>query len=243
MSKKVRNGEIEVLRLFFTIAILLRHSQYVSHGTDFPMFPGGWMGVEFFFLTSGYLMASYEDHLPVSDGHSTVGSDTLRYVWRKGKSLYPYLAFATVANYLGEMIFVDGMFFRPFFKSDLKNLISSVLNFIFPYSIGFTGYFVAGYSWYLSAMIWGMMLLFPLLRRNRDLFYCVIAPVFVAFGLGYYSWRYNTLDYANQESFLLSAGLVRGMAEMAMGCICYKLCKKMQKGNISLTGKGRLLLR
>lgn len=235
-SAKTRNGEIEVLRLIFSIAVLLVHSQYVSNGADSSMFRGGWLGVEFFFLVSGYLMAAHEDRLPASEGSRTIGSDTFRYVWRKAKSLYPYLTFAIIIQFLGWRTFIGGNFFPPFSRADLKSFITSALNYIFPYSLCYDGYSYLGYTWYLSAMIWGMFLLYPLLRRNRDVFYCLIAPALVVFGLGFYSWRYSSLVMVSLEDYLFSAGLIRGMAEMSLGCLCYVACKRLQ--TISLTKVG-----
>ena len=231
MSKR-RNGEIEVLRLFFTVAVLLFHSQYVSNGESYPLFHGGWLGVEFFFLVSGYLMASYEDTLPSSMEETKIGSDTACFVFHKAKILYPYMAFAVFIYLLGWRAFTNGAVFPPLTSGDLKGFISGALNFIFPFSLGFRDYSYLGYSWYLSSMIWGMMLLFPLLRRSRDLFYCVLAPVFVGFGLGYYSWHYTMLGYITTDNYLFSAGLIRGIAEISMGCLCYKISKKLLGGGV-----------
>lgn len=169
-SAKTRNGEIEVLRLFFTFSVLLFHSQYVSNGESYPLFHGGWLGVEFFFLVSGYLMAAYEDRLCQPGEAERIGSDTAVYIFRRVKSLYPYLTFAVVVNFLGWQLFRDGMLFDPRSCGGLKYFVSGLLNFIFPYSLGFQDYYYLGYSWYLSAMIWGMMILFPLLRHKRNLF-------------------------------------------------------------------------
>ena len=240
MTKK-RNGEIEVLRLFFTIAVLIFHSQFVSNGDTYPMFHGGWLGVEFFFLVSGYLMAAYEDRLPALTDHRKIGSDTVCYVLRKAEILYPYMAFAIVANLLGWRAFTNGMAFPPFAAGELKGFASSLLNFIFPYSLGYKDYSYLGYSWYLSAMIWGIMLIFPLLRRNRNLFYCVLAPVFVALGLGYYSGHYDILGFVYANGDLLSGGLIRGIAEMSMGCLCYKISKKFAGGGV-LSKNGRIAI-
>lgn len=238
---KQRNGEIEILRLFFTLSVLLFHSQYVSNGDAYPLFHGGWLGVEFFFLVSGYLMAAYESQRCSLGETRQIGSDTMRYILRKAKTLYPYLAFALVVNFFGWQICKDSVFISPLSSGDLKYFLSGVLNFIFPYSLGFRDYYYLGYSWYLSAMIWGMLLLFPLLRRNRDMFYCVFAPLFVGLGLGYYSWHYDVLGNINLDNYIFSAGLIRGVAEMSMGCLCYKFSEKLQ-GVLTKTGRFFLTL-
>lgn len=237
MADKKRNGEIEILRFFFTFSVLLFHSQYVSNGESYPLFHGGWLGVEFFFLVSGYLMAAYEDRLPIAN--RKIGFDTASYVFRKAKTYYPYMAFAIVVNLLGWRAFTNGSAFPPFSIGELKDYVSGLLNFIFPFSWGFRDYVYLGYSWYLSSMIWGMLLVFPLLRRNRDLFYCVIAPVVAVFGLGYYSWNYAMLGYISLDSYIFSAGLIRGIAELSLGCLCYKASKKFG-GGVVLSKSGKI---
>lgn len=59
-----KNGKIEFYRFIFCIAILLFHMQKyllgeasLTNGIHFALFPHGAMGVEFFFLLSGFLMA------------------------------------------------------------------------------------------------------------------------------------------------------------------------------------------
>ena len=195
--------------------------------------------MEFFFLVSGYLMAAYEDRLCQPGEAERIGSDTAVYIFRRVKSLYPYLTFAVVVNFLGWQLFRDGMLFDPRSCGGLKYFVSGLLNFIFPYSLGFQDYYYLGYSWYLSAMIWGMMILFPLLRHKRNLFYCVIAPLLAGLGLGYYSWHYSMLGYIGTDKYLFSAGLIRGIAELSMGCLCYKFSQKLQG---LLTGTGKVLL-
>lgn len=234
MAKK-RNGEIELLRMFFTIAVLLLHSNYVSNGEDMPYFYGGWLGVEFFFIVSGYLMAAYEDCLPPDK--RKIGSQTWRFIAKKATRLYPYLIFATITQFIGWSIHTESGLFSV---GKIKLAITALLNLIFPYSLGFKDFFYVGFSWYLSAMIYAMFILFPLLRINRNAFVGIIAPLVTVFGLGFYSFHYSNLGYVNQANFILSNGLIRGLAEISLGCICYSASKKMR--NIMFTKMGGYIL-
>lgn len=52
-----RNGKIELLRFLFAVIIVLHHSRQLL-GDENCLFLGGSLGVEFFFIVSGYLMMS-----------------------------------------------------------------------------------------------------------------------------------------------------------------------------------------
>lgn len=58
--KKKRNGEIEILRFLFCMYIFLRHGApfLKMTGSDADLFARGALGVDFFFIVSGYFMAA-----------------------------------------------------------------------------------------------------------------------------------------------------------------------------------------
>lgn len=51
--KTYRNGTIDFMRFVFTVGIVFCHA-----GAIWPGIPNGWIGVEFFFLVSGWLMCN-----------------------------------------------------------------------------------------------------------------------------------------------------------------------------------------
>ena len=218
-----------MLRILFTFYVLLLHSAYISNGND-AMFAGGWLGVEFFFLVSGYLMAASEDKLPeFSLGKNQLGKETIYFISKKILNLLPYFTFALIVNFV--------VWYLPNNLSNisLTRAISGTLNYIGGFTIGFhnNDFFYLGYSWYISAMILAMYVLYPLLRKNRDVFYCILAPLITLFGLGFYAHFYGTLGYVSSNQYLLSSGLIRGIFEIALGCCCYKICKIVK--NIKFT--------
>lgn len=222
---KQRNGEIEILRLLFTFFVLLVHSGYATNA-PVTLFRGGWIGVEFFFIVSGYLMAAAEDRMPrVSDPTKSVGPDTLGFMKDKLKGLLPYYLFALAVSFI-----VWKIPFHSTFLATAKQAVTASLNLVFPYSVGFSNqdYFYLGYSWYLSALVFSSLILFPLLRRDSKRFLYVIAPLIVMFGLGLYASRYQRLGFISQKDYLLSNGIIRGLAEVSLGCICYAVAKKLK---------------
>ena len=73
--------------------IIIYHvSQRITTKATFK-FKYGYIGVEFFFIVSGYLLAKQTlNHKKVED--KELGSETSKYIWKKVKSLFPYI-FAT----------------------------------------------------------------------------------------------------------------------------------------------------
>lgn len=226
-----RNGLIECLRLMFTMYVLLHHSAFVSHGEE-AMFKSGWLGVEFFFLLSGYLMAREEAHMP-SGNVDTLGPDTFRFISKKIKRLFPYLAFAFIVNFV-----VWSIPSSRFSAQYVEHAISGLLNFIFAYSAGFHSedFFYIGYSWYISAMILTMVFLFPLLRKNRKTFMYVYAPLIVFFGMGLFAFMYGRVGYAISDDWILSNGILRASFDLCLGCLSYTVSEKLKSYNFTHFG-------
>lgn len=231
-----------MLRFLFTVAVLLHHSRFAFSG-ETRYFEGGWIGVEFFFIVSGYLMAAYEDRLPAFSGKDANGEllaqDSFSFVKRKLAGLLPYYTFAALAGFIVWSLPLPEQFsIVPIAKKG----ITVLWNFVFPYSAGFPDkyYEYLGYSWYISALIWGSMILFPLLRRNRKTFVYILAPLITIFGLGTYAYLFGTLGMVSEDYYLLSSGIIRGLAELSLGCICYSCSQKLKA--IRFTKAGSTIL-
>lgn len=95
-------------------------------------------------------------------------------------------------------------------------------------------------TWYLSAMLLGMLVLYPLLRKYKDTYSKLIAPIIVIFLSGIMYHNYGNL---HSWSFWLGwcyKGTLFGFLSLNIGIIVYELCEKMKK--IRFTFFARLLL-
>lgn len=96
-QKNKRNGKIELLRFIFCIFILFYHIGLPIYGrSDTPIigdhitfFSKGYLGVEFFFLVTGFLMAR-SAHKTNRTSNNSVGTDSLRFMKKKIWSIFPY---------------------------------------------------------------------------------------------------------------------------------------------------------
>lgn len=89
---KKKSGKIELLRFLFSLMIIFHHMNL--HFWDMKLGYNGWIfskkgyiGVEFFFLVSGFLMAASMRKMP-KDTNVIKGS--INFVWRKIKAILPY---------------------------------------------------------------------------------------------------------------------------------------------------------
>ena len=94
MTKSRKNGRVEFLRFIFALAILFFHIHKSFAGDDvielgntgLNFFARGYIGVEFFFLVSGYLLAASNCQWLAGNGRAPdAGSSHLlapSYSWR-----------------------------------------------------------------------------------------------------------------------------------------------------------------
>lgn len=157
----------------FYHSVLLTDSRYTV------LFKSGYIGVEFFFIVSSYLMvASAYRAKPVSIDR--LGSDTSRFLLRKVGTIMPYYIFAWVVSFL--MYHAPDKFQFGILK---KNFIYSFWATFFVNMTGLNGVEIIGAIWYLSAMLLMMAVLWPLLRVNKVFFVRTVAPLLMLFLYGY----------------------------------------------------------
>lgn len=82
-------------------------------------------------------------------------------------------------------------------------------------------------TWYLSAMYFSMLILYPMLRRWGKTFTHVIAPVAALLMLGFLSQKYGNLDLYSNSFTIVYSGLIRALAEISLGCVCFAVYEKL----------------
>ncbi len=221
--KQSRNKAVELWRLLFTVSIVLNHSMVLPwYRTNRGYLWCTSLGVEFFFVLSGYLMASSVRRMPVAC--TSLGEDTWRFMWRKVKAIYPVFLFAGVFELLIAYTLRGGVSSTTSYSAFLWDLL-----FLRAAGLGNGSEMMVGASWYLTAMLLGMALMFPLLRKYTDTFLHIIAPLLTVFLCGWFMLKFNKLDRQLQFSDGgICLGLLRSIACMSAGCWSFLIVEKIK---------------
>lgn len=190
----------------------------------------GFLGVEFFFIVSGCLMANTiekQQHTITDTSKATID-----FIIRKINIFFPYYIFSYVIGFI--ILHVPNFSFHGV----IKDVFMSIPNILQLQMAGFNGYQVLPSTWYLSAMLLSMAIIFPLALNLQNIFYKIIAPIVVVFIYGYFSFRVGNLAIISPVGGdIIQAGLLRGIAGISLGCICFKLAKKFSSLKYSHFGK------
>ena len=233
---KQHNGTVDVLRLIFTICVIMAHfkTQYENE-----FLPGRWNGhisVEFFFALSGFLMvASSVKH----NGEEPVWKKTLSFMYRKVAALAPVyyttlfcfvvlqllnisITVTKLRNYLTSLV-------APVFFLSAQELESST-------SIPF--------SWYICYMLLAMFVLYPFLILLKRNYTCIVAPLSVVFICSFLMHEYGKLLVIRQDWIgCFYPGLLRAIMGINVGCIAYEISswlKDTYSSRMTKTGRGLL---
>lgn len=233
LKKDSRNGSIDIMRIVFCFVIIFYH---INNRVDFfsyksfTFFKNGKIGVEFFFLVSGFLLAANARFL-----NGDAVKLTERYIKKKLLYILPYHipAFFTA---LAALLLIE----RPAGKEALfERVVNSLPNLFFIEKSGLINKTVITAEWYIGAMLLMMLILYPLVLRYQERFTRLAAPLITVLLIGY-------MIHANQklggmERFLFAKTIpkayIRAFAEMTGGTFCFEVSQKLKVLRFSKTDR------
>ena len=216
MLSKKRNGEIDVLRFLFSLCILFYHFQKKKVLPFMDLFPDGNIGVEFFFIVSGYLMARHAEHRSKSGG---IADETALYIKQRYRSFFRYYIVAFLLHGFIRYIMIRKVDIIWLIPNLLKTVPTVLLAFVTlnPSSAALT----VPATWFLSALLIASFILYPVLLRNVYLAEVIILPLLSLFTLSYLYNTCHTVIGVTKWMGFASFGALRAVGEMALGaCLC-----------------------
>lgn len=223
---KKRNGTIELMRFVFCILVILYHINNrlelpVVHG--FTFFRNGKIGVEFFFLVSGYLMAAHAKR----EAASPLLESTRNFMRRKLFGVLPFHLLTYFWCLLMTLVFLvpKGL------AAVAKTALTSLPNLFLLQKWGLETTEILTPEWYIAAMLWMMLLIYPLILRYRETFTKIACPLFAVFLIGYMTHLDGKLGGMNRFAFgnTVPKAYLRAFAELCGGVFCYEVTQFLRR--------------
>lgn len=212
-----KNNSITLWRIIFTYIILLYHfdNKYLI-SWHYGLQIGWYIGVEFFFIVSGYLLY---DRLDILSEKCRSGWDYLVYRYKK---IYPY--------YLGAFIFSFIMYFAikdSFSIMDMIKVLSN--NFFEVFAMQGIGLddgwcYINNTSWFISIMFISGFIIYHCLVKWKDNFCDFVVPLIIIVCFSYLYRNMRGIGAVVQISGLYNnQALMRGLADMCLGIVAARL--------------------
>lgn len=217
--KTERIASVEFWRFVFTTMVCLYHMEiYFTKG---KVFPSGTMAVEFFFVLGGFLMTMSADHYlrkhPERPSVKEASYLATQFVWKKIKVMFPVVLITLIL----QLILAGPGSYKTILDAALH--MEWELLFLVGTPFGYAnGATPVVPLWFLTAMFISGYIYSYLLYRHNDLMK-YLAPLLGVLFFAYFTLNSTlVLDFYVKMGFL-SAGTVKGLAEMALGISCYRL--------------------
>ena len=229
-KEKKHNGIISIWKFLFAIMVVLRHIE--ASNTYFEnykyTFIAGSIAVDFFFIVSGYLMTKKAMSKDVKK--EELGTETYDYIAKKVKAFFPYVLTAIIITIITK-IFMSHKISTP-------NLVNYIFDIMMIPMLLIRHARILGIEWYISAMLLGMMILYPLILKHKKNFLYIIAPLVSLFILGFISRMDGSLAGVDIYYFgYLPKGLIRAAAVLCLGSITYLITEKITQYDYTFFAK------
>ena len=244
-NKTDKNNTIEFLRFVFCMAILVFHiGKYLfgepelGKGIRLALFPHGSLGVEFFFVLSGLLMAaSIKKDINKKKNNNNLPADEYNFMKRKIKAVFPYHTIGFIIAFIVLVIVNNYNIFDT-----IKLFIDSIPSFFFLQMTGLGLFSLNHVEWYISVMLLVMAIIYPICKKNYNNFTNIVCPIVSAFILGYLQRNYHSLTGIGVSVGFFYKGFLRGLAEIMLGMFLYNISEQLSNSDHSVYKKTLLTL-
>ena len=235
MTRKKQNYELSLFKFIFSIIIVLYHShRFFSNDTTYIL-GSGWSGTEFFFIVSGYLMAVSSRKY----SEKPLGASTFDFIMKKIKSIYPFYIIAFLLTFAVRQ-------FAFSLKRDLyifEDFLISINEMLLLQDSGITFKRIYnGPTWYISAMIIAMMVLFPLLLKFKEWYTNIGGLTISVFIYAYIAQNVYSVNNAVTWLNITTVGILRAIAALSLGAFLYGLVNRIKERNFAFTKSGKTLM-
>ncbi len=187
--------------------------------------PGAYLGVDFFFLLSGYLLVRHFDNT-IQTG--SLGDDWFAYIKHRLIGIYPeyfIILLATVlidwrVSYTGIINFVKGVW---------QTLDVYKWDFFFLHYIGMDVPMIIRSIWFLSPLVIVSFGLYAAMLSNRDKLVYIYSPILAIGGFVYCYNTFGTLAMQGRPVWFTNGAVLRALFEMCAGIIAYEINKRIIK--------------
>lgn len=217
-----RNYVIDGYKFIFAFMILMVHTNglRVIDSHDFP-FVGAYNAVEFFFIVSGYFLTCTAVELWEQENKSQ-GILVAQCVIKKFSKYWGITTIATILLYcVSRICYPDSI------TLILKEVMLLIFDIFYLPMSGLNGLLLNVPLWYMSVLLIVMPITLYLLLKLKDVYICVCAPTIAVVIWGYFWNTYGHLEYWHQWNGICYSGVLRGLASLNAGIVCYVLSKKI----------------
>ena len=195
-KKSKKNNAIELLRFIYSMSVLGFHickylfgEPSLKKGIHFSMFPHGALGVEFFFILSGILMAaSIDKELRNKDETEDLPKEEYNFMKKKIKAIFSYHVIAFIITYITYIAVNDSGI-----GESIKIFISSIPSFFLLQMSGLTIHNLNHIEWYISVMLLVMAIIYPFAKKYYNNFVKIFCPIMAILLLGYLQYNYQSI--------------------------------------------------
>lgn len=231
MRKSTKNGKIEFYRFMCCLYVLLFHAQkYIlgeaslKNGVHIAFFPHGAMGVEFFFILSGFFLAQSAFRYYQKNQNNTkdelLSREYLAFLKKKYLRIFPQHVIVFVLTFVVFCIIN---------KLSIKGICLLIYNsipnlFLFQMS-GISFKNINHLEWYISCMLIAMAIIYPLCCRWYYRFTRYYAPLLCVLVCGYMINTTGALTGVSVWMGIAYKSLFRAIAEVAIGTTTFEISR------------------
>ncbi len=221
-----RSLAVDICRLGFIVLVALVHFESLYFSTTEKIFTGGYLGADFFFIVSGFLL--------YHSWKSGKYRNALDYTFKRYLNFLPYAAIMWICFFCMEMYRYTAVLHAE--SAEIQALVHQRLLYSLK-DLTFLQLFIHGRTynnplWFISVLlVVGLTLYFYLDIRKKS---HPVVILIVSLLLFAYLNAYNgTLDIHTASISLLNipGGILRGLAGMGMGLFCAELLDEWLQAN------------